>query len=104
MAGVRSQEKESIMADLKELQEEMNTMLVTVATNVAKIEVLQSAVWQLFKLTGGDQLDGLRFDDWFVRAYRAKLQDMLIKIEDKSSGLAARLQDILDESDRRAGR
>lgn len=87
------------MADLKELEQCMDTMLVSAAINTAKIQVLESAVWHLFKLTGGDTLNGLRFDDWFYQEYRKHLQETLIKIEDKSSSYAAQLQAILDAAD-----
>lgn len=91
------------MTDIEELQECMDVAMATLSLYAAKIETLQRAVWLLLERTGDEKINGLRFDDWFDKDYRERLQENLISIENTSATMAARLQSILDAADRKAG-
>ena len=81
--------------------EAFDVLMAASSVAEAKIAVLQSVVWLLLEKTGDDNINGISFADWFEIEYRKRLQETLIRIEDKSSAYAAKLQAIIDESDRR---
>lgn len=91
------------MMEPEELEEALDLAMATDAVNCARIEVLQSAVWLLLERSGDEKINGVRFDKWFEAEYRTRLQDNLISIENKSPGVAAKLQALLDASDQSSG-
>lgn len=48
---------------------------------------------------GLTSFQGLSFDDFFVSVRRKKIEEVLIQCEDSDPGLAARLQEILEEGE-----
>ena len=80
-----------------------NRILAMVVAQQAQIELLLAIVEELGKKCGVTTIGGLPLRDWFQKKKLEDVGETLLKLEDKDPGLAAALQEIIDESKRRLG-
>ena len=91
------------MNDLKELRAVVDRLMAGSLVQQAQIDVLLSLCRSLGERIGVTEIDRLPLVDWFQREKLAQVETMLIQFEDKNPGVAACLQGIVDESQRRIG-
>jgi hypothetical protein len=86
-----------------ETDEVVNRLLAMSLTQQAQIEILLTLVEEIGRKNGVSEIDGLSIREWFQKTKLAAVDRMLIEEEDKNPAVAAFLQKIMDESDRRLG-
>ena len=75
--------------------------MVTSMVQGAETEVLLELCQILARRLGIQEIDGLPLIAWFQREKVARMDSMLIGLEDRSPALAAQFQTIIDDCKRR---
>ena len=78
-------------------------MMVTSMVQGAETEVLLGLCQLFARRLGIQEIDGLPLVDWFQREKVARMDSMLIGLEDKDPGIAAQFQSVIDDCKRRLG-
>ncbi len=81
----------------------IDTVMVTGMVQGAETEALLELCQVLARRLGIREIDGLPLIDWFQREKVARMDSMLIDLEDKNPALAAQFQTIIDDCKRRLG-
>jgi hypothetical protein len=81
----------------------IDTMMVTGMVQGAETEALLELCQVLARRVGVHEIDGLALIDWFQREKVARMERMLIDLEDKNPAIAAQFQSIIDDCKRRLG-
>jgi len=76
-------------------------MMVSSMVQQAETEVLLDLCLRLAERLGIREIDGLPLVDWFQREKVARMDGMLIDLEDTSPAIAAQFQTIIDACKKR---
>ena len=83
--------------DLARVEHLLDTLMVGLTVQTAAIDTQYAILRCIAKQLGLTELDGLPLEEWYQKSKFERVEKTLLETEERSPGLAARLQTIWDE-------